>query len=34
MAARDKAADEQFYTTLEAMVRANPPQCEVNGRKP
>ena len=34
LAARDLAADEQFYNTLEAIVRDNPPQCDVNGRKP
>jgi hypothetical protein len=34
MAARDRLADEQFYNTLEAIVRDNPPPCEANGRKP
>ncbi len=34
MAARDLATDEQFYASLEAIVRDNPPQCEGNGRKP
>jgi hypothetical protein len=34
MAARDRAADEQFYNTLEAIVRDNPPPCEADGRKP
>jgi hypothetical protein len=34
MAARDLATDGQFYATLEAIVRDNPPQCEGNGRKP
>jgi hypothetical protein len=33
MAARDLATDEQFYASLEAIVRANPPQCEGNGRR-
>jgi hypothetical protein len=33
MAARDLATDEQFYASLEAIVRDNPPQCEGNGRK-
>ena len=32
MAARDSVADEQFYNTLEGIVRDNPPQCEANGR--
>lgn len=32
MAARDSASDEQFYNTLEGIVRDNPPQCETNGR--
>jgi antitoxin component YwqK of YwqJK toxin-antitoxin module len=34
MAARDFTDDGQFYATLEAIVRENPPQCEGNGRKP
>jgi len=34
MADRDRAADEQFYNTLEAIVRDNPPTCEAEGRKP
>jgi len=34
LAVRDLTADEQFYTTLEAIVRDNPPQCEGIGRKP
>jgi hypothetical protein len=34
MAASDQATDEQFFATLEAIVRDNPPQCEGNGRKP
>jgi antitoxin component YwqK of YwqJK toxin-antitoxin module len=34
MAARDLAEDERFYTTLEAIVGDNPPQCIANGRKP
>jgi hypothetical protein len=34
MAARDRLADEQFYNTLEAIVRDNPPPCEADGRKP
>ena len=32
MAARDRAADEQFYNTLLRIVRDNPPPCEANGR--
>jgi len=32
--ARDEAADEQFYNTLEGIVRDNPPHCEGNRRKP
>ncbi len=32
MAARDSASDDQFYNTLEGIVRDNPPQCETNGR--
>lgn len=34
MAARDLATDEQLYASLEAIVRANPPQCEGTGNKP
>ena len=34
MASSDQATDEQFFATLEAIVRDNPPQCEGNGRKP
>jgi hypothetical protein len=34
MAARDLATDEQFYASLEAIVRDNPPQCEGNGKRP
>jgi hypothetical protein len=34
MAARDLVTDEQFYASLEAIVRDNPPQCGDNGRKP
>jgi hypothetical protein len=34
MAARDLANDERFLATLEAIVRANPPQCDGNGRQP
>lgn len=33
LAARDKAADEEFYNTLETIVRDNPPPCETDGRK-
>lgn len=33
MAARDRAADEQFYNTLLRIVRDNPPPCEADGRK-
>ena len=32
MAAHDVATDDQFYNTLEAIVRDNPPPCEANGR--
>jgi antitoxin component YwqK of YwqJK toxin-antitoxin module len=34
LAARDLKEDEQFYNTLEAIVRDNPPPCDANGRKP
>src|SRR5258706_2328580 len=33
MAARDRAADDQVYTALEATVRDNPPRCDADGRK-
>jgi len=32
MAAHDVATDDQFYNTLEAIVRDNPPPCDANGR--
>jgi antitoxin component YwqK of YwqJK toxin-antitoxin module len=34
LATRDLTEDEQFYNTLEAIVRDNPPPCDANGRKP
>jgi hypothetical protein len=34
LAARDQVADEQFYNTLEGLVRDNPPPCEPDRRKP
>jgi antitoxin component YwqK of YwqJK toxin-antitoxin module len=34
LAVKDKAADEQFYNTLEAIVHDHPPPCEANGSKP
>ena len=33
MAARDSSLDEQFYSTLEAIVRDHPPPCDAEGRK-
>jgi hypothetical protein len=33
-AARDAATDAEYYASLEAIVRDNPPPCEGNGRKP
>ena len=33
MAERDVTLDTQFYNTLEAIVRDNPPPCATNGRK-
>ena len=32
MAAHDVATDDQFYNTLEAIVRDHPPPCDANGR--
>jgi len=34
LAARDLREDEQYFSTLEANVRDNPPRCDANGRKP
>jgi antitoxin component YwqK of YwqJK toxin-antitoxin module len=34
LAQRDVTLDTQFYNTLEAIVRDNPPPCTTNGRKP
>jgi antitoxin component YwqK of YwqJK toxin-antitoxin module len=34
LAARDVATDAEYYASLEAIVRDNPPMCEGNGRKP
>jgi len=34
LAVRDRAADEQFYNTLLAIVHDHPPPCADNGRKP
>jgi hypothetical protein len=34
LATRDKTADDQFYNTLEAIIRDNPPPCEAPGRTP
>lgn len=34
LAARDAATDAEYYASLEAIVRDNPPPCEGNGRKP
>ena len=34
MAQHDVTLDAQFYNTLEAIVRDNPPPCAANGRKP
>ena len=34
MAQRDVTLDTQFYNTLEAIVRDNPPPCKNNGSKP
>jgi hypothetical protein len=34
LAARDLKEDEQFYSTLEAIVRDNPPPCDANVGKP
>ena len=33
MAAHDVVTDDQFYNTLEAVVRDNPPPCDANGRR-
>ena len=33
LATKDVTTDEQYYATLEAIVRDNPPNCEGNGRK-
>jgi len=33
LATKDVTTDEQYYATLEAIVRDNPPMCDGNGRK-
>ena len=34
LAERDFATDDDYYASLETIVRDNPPMCEGNGRKP